>query len=260
MSNPLKVMSAPGGMGKNRGSRLAARLAALAVVPALFGTMTLPAFATPGTTATDLIGAPDAQSLIVGSEVTASTVQRDSYSATTKEELQAAAAAAAAAASRARSGSASTYNDANLASFLGNDGKAWQRPVAASPTSDYGPRRIICNSAGCSNGFHDGVDLGTSCGTPIRAVSAGRVVFVGSAGSYGNRVIVDHGGGVESIYGHVQGGSYQVSTGDLIEAGTLVANVGRTGVVTDCVLDLKIRINGSFTNPVPFLAARGVDL
>ncbi|MET0716178.1 MAG: M23 family metallopeptidase [Mycetocola sp.] len=238
-------------------------MATFLVVPALFGTMALPAFASPDpTTAASIVGAADAQSLIVGSNVTASTIQRDSYSATTQQELEEAAAAAAAAAIRARTGSAPAYNynDADLAGFLGTTGQTWQRPVPASPTSAYGPRRIICNSAGCSNGFHDGVDLGTSCGTPIKAISAGRVVFVGSAGSYGNRVIVDHGGGVESVYGHVQGGSYRVSAGDLVDAGTLVASVGDTGVVTDCVLDLKIRINGSTTSPVPFLAARGVYL
>jgi hypothetical protein len=266
----LRMAKAPDGRTaavgprKSRATRVTARLAAFFVVPALFGTMALPAFgaSAPTTGADDVIGTTDAQSLIVGSDVTASTIQRDRYSATTEEELRAAAAAAAAAAIRARSasGSAYNYNDTDLSGFLGADGQTWQRPIAASMTSAYGPRRIICNAAGCSNGFHDGVDFGASCGTPIKSVSAGRVVFVGSAGSYGNRVIVDHGGGVESIYGHVQSGSYRVSPGELVESGTVVASVGRTGVVTDCVLDLKIRINGAFTGPVPFLASRGVKL
>jgi murein DD-endopeptidase MepM/ murein hydrolase activator NlpD len=62
------------------------------------------------------------------------------------------------------------------------------------------------------------------------------------------------------VYGHLQGGSFKVSVGDLIEAGTVVAAVGATGVVTACHLDLKIGINGSFTSPVPYLASRGLRL
>lgn len=69
--------------------RLTARVATFLVVPALFGTMALPAFASPDpTTAANIVGATDAQSLIVGSNVTASTIQRDSYSATTQQELR----------------------------------------------------------------------------------------------------------------------------------------------------------------------------
>ncbi|WP_411720798.1 M23 family metallopeptidase [Mycetocola sp.] len=135
----------------------------------------------------------------------------------------------------------------------------WIRPVTARVTSPYGPRNVICNSVGCSNTFHDGVDFGSPCGTPIKAISPGRVTFVGNAGSFGERVIIDHGSGVESLYGHAQTGSFQVSVGQLVKAGTVVANVGATGVVTGCHLDLKIRIS-VFIDPGPFLAARGVTL
>ncbi|MET0934061.1 MAG: M23 family metallopeptidase [Mycetocola sp.] len=135
----------------------------------------------------------------------------------------------------------------------------WIRPVTARVTSPYGPRRVICNTVGCSNTFHDGVDFGSSCGTPIKAISPGRVTFAANAGSFGERVIIDHGSGVESIYGHAQAGSYKVSVGQLVKAGTVIANVGATGVVTGCHLDLKIRIS-VYIDPGPFLAARGVVL
>lgn len=241
------------------------------VVPGIFGTMALPAYAfetTPDATVAP-VHDTGAQSLIVN-DWTAESVSRDSYSATSPEELQAtkaalaaAAAEAAAAAARAAnktSSKSNSYSDSTPVEEYTGPAGAWIRPVGGKISSAYGPRGLICNGAGCSNSFHDGVDFSGSCGTPIKAVSAGRVTFVGAAGSYGNRVIVDHGGGVESIYGHLQGGSYRVSVGDLVEPGTIVAGIGATGVVTGCHLDLKISVNGSFTNPVPFLANRGLQL
>ena len=245
-------------------------------VPAIFGTVALPAYAfTEETAAVAPIHDTGAQSLTVP-DWTRPELGRDSYSATTAAELEsaraakaaaeAAAAAAKLAASRpaARSGYSGTYtgsaNDPELAAFLVGRSDIWQRSVPGSISSPYGPRGLICNSAGCSNSFHDGVDFTGSCGTPVKAVSAGRVTFTGSAGAYGQRVIVDHGGGVESIYGHVQTGSFRVSPGQLIEAGTVVASIGATGVVSGCHLDLKIRLGGDFTNPVPYMASRGVKL
>ncbi|MBG6237536.1 murein DD-endopeptidase MepM/ murein hydrolase activator NlpD [Mycetocola sp. CAN_C7] len=242
-------------------------------MPGIFGTVALPAYAftSEETTVAARVHATGAQSLTVP-DWTRPALARDSYSATSEEELAAVAAAKAAAeaaklaASRsAQSGSSSgsyvyNANDPDLAAFLVGRSGTWIRPVAAGISSPYGPRGLVCNAAGCSNSFHDGVDFGASCGTPIKAVSAGRVTFTGSAGAYGQRVIVDHGGGVESIYGHVQTGSFRVSVGQLIEAGTVVAGIGATGVVSGCHLDLKIRIGGDFTNPVPFMSGKGVGL
>ncbi len=245
------------------------------IVPGIFGTLALPAFAVPGEEAPTRVNAMlsgDVQSFTVSSAVLKNDVIRDGYSATTAEELAAAAAAAAEAAAAAQAASAKAADQAKASGsglgsrdddssevFTGAPG-GWQRPVSGPISSPYGPRRIICSGGGCSNGFHDGVDFSEPCGTPVRAVSAGRVTFVGSAGAYGQRVIVDHGGGVESIYGHLQSGSFRVSAGDLVDGGTTVAAVGATGVVSGCHLDLKIRIDGSFTNPTPFLRARGVSM
>ncbi|GGE90556.1 hypothetical protein GCM10011313_11790 [Mycetocola zhadangensis] len=136
---------------------------------------------------------------------------------------------------------------------------AWVRPVAGRITSNYGPRPVICTPAGCSNTFHDGVDFGSACGTPIKAISPGRVTSATNAGSFGERVIIDHGSGLESIYGHMQTGSFKVSVGQHVQAGTIIGNVGMTGVATGCHLDLKIR-TGAYTDPKPFLAFRGVTL
>ncbi|GGE97063.1 M23 family metallopeptidase [Mycetocola zhadangensis] len=270
--------------GESRWRSIRSMLIMALVVPGIFGTIALPAYAfetTPAAT-TSPVYDTGAQSLIVNNWQGES-VSRDAYSATTPEELSAtkaalaaaaakAAAAARAAEAKASSGSGSSgssggsggypysTSDPELAAFLAGKSDTWIRPVAASISSPYGPRGLICNGAGCSNNFHDGIDFGTSCGTPVKAISAGRVTFTGNAGSYGQRVVVDHGNGVASIYGHLQTGSFKVSVGDLIEAGTVVAGVGATGVVTACHLDLKIGINGSFTSPVPYLASRGLSL
>ena len=144
--------------------------------------------------------------------------------------------------------------------YMHDASAAWVRPVPGRVTSPYGPRGVICNSSGCSNSFHDGIDLGSSCGTPVKAISPGRVTFVANAGAFGNRVILDHGSGVESLYGHLQDGSFKVSVGQLVQAGTVVASVGATGVATGCHLDLKIRVGGAFIDPAPWMQFRGVTL
>lgn len=135
----------------------------------------------------------------------------------------------------------------------------WWRPVPGPITSGYGPRRLICNSAGCSTPFHYGLDFGDPCGREVRSIGSGTVTFVGAAGGFGNRVIVDH-GGFSSIYGHLTSGSYQVSVGQQVSAGQFVADVGDTGVGTGCHLDIKIQQNGSYTDPQAFLRALGVNV
>ncbi|GAB3615695.1 hypothetical protein GCM10027416_02520 [Okibacterium endophyticum] len=241
------------------------------VVPALFGTLALPAYAAPSASYTVDANATilaDTQSLVVSEDVVAAAVDREGYTATTTEELAAAKAAEAAkkiAESRASStaGATGEYtgnpNDPELQEFLASVPGTWYRPLDVPISSGYGPRAIVCNGAGCSSPFHYGIDFPTACGTPIIAVAPGRVTFVGSGGAFGNQVIVDHGNGVESVYGHLNG-SYPVEVGQLIEGGSHVANVGATGVVTACHLDLKIRVNGEHTNPETYLRARGVAI
>lgn len=136
--------------------------------------------------------------------------------------------------------------------------QGWWRPVPDKVTSLFGPRRPICNAVGCTPGFHEGLDFGSACGTPIRAVYAGVVTFTAAQGGFGNRVIVNHGGGIESIYGHVQNGGYRVQVGDSVEGGDVVAISGNTGIGSGCHLDLKIRIDGAVTDPAKFLIDRGV--
>jgi murein DD-endopeptidase MepM/ murein hydrolase activator NlpD len=157
-------------------------------------------------------------------------------------------------------GGSSSGGSGTAGSYFVPSSQGWWRPLPGPVTSQYGPRRIICNSAGCSSNHHAGVDLAGSCGTQIRSVAAGRVVSARNAGGFGNRVIVDHGGGVQSIYGHMQTGSFRVSAGQQIPAGTFIGGVGDTGVVTGCHLDIKMTVNGGEVNPSTFLRGRGVNL
>lgn len=185
-------------------------------------------------------------------------------------ERAAAAAAAAEAAKRNNSSSGSGGGGGgtgNIGSNAGATGtyfqpsaQGWWRPLPGYISSWYGNRPILCGGYGCSVSFHAGIDFANACGTPMKAVAPGVVTSARNDGAFGYRVIVDHGGGVQSYYGHMQAGSFRVSPGTQVNGGTFLGNVGETGVATGCHLDLKIYVNGSHTNPAPFLRARGVSL
>ena len=116
------------------------------------------------------------------------------------------------------------------------------RPVSGTVTSRYGSR---------SRGFHTGMDIATAAGTPITSIATGTVVYSGWKGSYGNLVIVDHGNGVQSYYAHCS--SLNVSVGQTVNGGTVIAGVGSTGNSTGPHLHLEIRVNGSTVNPQNYL-------
>lgn len=228
-----------------------ARLFIGLAVPGLLATSALPAYALTG----DESGAlPDAgallagQSFVVSSQVQAPELSREGYSARSSAEIAVADAM----------GAGSYDSAAALDGYLNGNELGWWRPLPGPITSPYGPRGLICNGAGCSNSFHEGIDFGNACGTPIRATANGTVTFVGNAGGFGNRVIIDHGDGTETIYGHIKAQSYQVAVGDQVAGGQVIAEVGATGVVSGCHLDLKVQIDGEKTDPDPFLRSKGV--
>jgi murein DD-endopeptidase MepM/ murein hydrolase activator NlpD len=86
------------------------------------------------------------------------------------------------------------------------------------------------------------------------------VVAAGPNGSYGNFVMIDHGGGVATAYGHVVDGGIRVAVGQTVAAGQPIALVGSTGASTGCHLHFEVRVNGVQIDPLPFMAARGVTL
>ena len=70
----------------------------------------------------------------------------------------------------------------------------------------------------------------------------------------------DHGGGIETGYGHIVDGGIQVRRGQRVSAGQVIAYVGNTGNSFGCHLHYEIHVNGTPVNPVPFMAARGVSV
>lgn len=134
----------------------------------------------------------------------------------------------------------------------------WARPSAGGRSSDYGPRSVVCGNGSCTSGYHRGVDLAPGCSAGIYAASAGRVVYAAPNGNYGNYIKIDHGNGIGTGYAHIRNSGIFVGVGQWVEAGQLIASVGNTGASTGCHLHFEVYINGGTTNPVPFMAARGI--
>lgn len=95
---------------------------------------------------------------------------------------------------------------------------------------------------------HEGLDIAAEEGDPIRAVRSGRVVFAGSRGTYGLTVIIDHGGGLTTLYGHAS--AILVREGQWVGEGQLIARVGNTGRSTGPHLHLEVRLNGVPYDPI----------
>jgi murein DD-endopeptidase MepM/ murein hydrolase activator NlpD len=99
--------------------------------------------------------------------------------------------------------------------------------------------------------MHEGVDLAVPNGTPVVAAKAGVVIVAGWMGGYGNLVVVDHGGGVATAYGHNT--SVTVAVGQFVEQGQLIAYSGSTGHSTGPHVHFEVRINGSAVDPMGYL-------
>lgn len=99
--------------------------------------------------------------------------------------------------------------------------------------------------------LHAGVDVGVPIGTTVRASRAGQVITAGWVGGYGNCVIIDHGDGISTRYGHLS--EVTVSVGQYVDQGQQVALSGNTGRSTGPHLHFEIRINGEAVDPLPYL-------
>ena len=99
--------------------------------------------------------------------------------------------------------------------------------------------------------LHAGTDVGVPTGTTVRASRAGQVTVAGWLGGYGNCVMIDHGDGVTTVYGHLS--EITVSVGEYVDQGERVALSGNTGRSTGPHLHFEIRINGSAVDPEPYL-------
>ena len=132
----------------------------------------------------------------------------------------------------------------NTSSKKVNLGISLIRPVSGTVTSRFGSRW---------GRSHKGIDIGASKGTPIKAVAAGTVTLAqyGYGGGYGNHVIISHGNGVQTLYGHCT--TLKVSVGQKVSQGQVIATVGNTGNSQGNHLHLEIRVNGVAQNPQNYL-------
>lgn len=99
--------------------------------------------------------------------------------------------------------------------------------------------------------FHAGIDIGVDYGTPIHAADSGVVVYSGWISGYGNAVIIDHVGGISTLYGHNQ--SLAVSEGQSVSKGSVIAYAGSTGNSTGPHCHFEVDVNGSPVNPMGYL-------
>jgi len=121
-------------------------------------------------------------------------------------------------------------------------GLSW--PVAGPITSPFGMR---ANPMGPGFEMHPGIDIGAPLGATITAAAAGRVIFAGWYGGYGNAVIIDHGADTSSLYGHCS--QLFVSNGQDVQRGQAIGAVGSTGVSTGPHLHFEVRVGGVAVDP-----------
>ena len=120
----------------------------------------------------------------------------------------------------------------------------WPCPSSKRVTSDYGPRTSPTNGASSN---HKGIDIGAAYGADIVAADGGTVLVATYSSSGGNYVIIDHGGGLCTVYMHAS--ALYVSEGDTVSAGDTIAAVGSTGFSTGPHLHFGVIVNGSYVNP-----------
>ncbi len=117
-------------------------------------------------------------------------------------------------------------------------------PVRGILTSPYGYRVHPIRGGYI---FHSGIDIAAAYGTPIRAAASGIVIMSGWYGGYGNAVVIDHGNGYSTLYGHCA--ALFVGKGQRVSQGTAVASLGSTGMSTGPHLHFEVRYNGSPIDP-----------
>lgn len=121
-------------------------------------------------------------------------------------------------------------------------------PARGGVTSGFGPRVHPVTGA---RRLHAGLDIGAATGVPIVAAAAGRVSFAGTVSGYGRTVVVDHGGGVATLYAHQS--ALTVTSGQQVAAGAQLGRVGATGLSTGPHLHFEVRVNGAPQDPARWL-------
>ena len=137
-------------------------------------------------------------------------------------------------AAQARSSSSQASRPPSSAGFI------W--PTSGTLTSGFGWRW---------GRMHEGIDIAAPTGTPISAAASGTVIYAGWMGGYGNLVVIDHGNGLATAYGHQS--SIAVGSGTYVSQGQTIGYVGSTGHSTGPHVHFEVRVNGSPVDPLGYL-------
>ncbi len=156
------------------------------------------------------------------------------------EGLAARSAELAATIAAARSASAATSTESTRASSSSSAQLSW--PVAGPVTSGFGSRW---------GRMHEGIDIAVGSGTAVQASAAGTVIYAGWMSGYGNIIVIDHGNGLSTAYGHNT--SLTVGQGTQVDSGSIVARSGSTGHSTGPHVHFEVRINGAPVDPLAYL-------
>lgn len=132
---------------------------------------------------------------------------------------------------------------------IGNINFIWPCPASSRITSFFGDRESPTEGASSD---HKGIDIGASTGTNIVAAAGGTVTISTYSYSAGNYVMINHGGGVSTVYMHCS--QLLVSVGDTVKQGDVIAKVGSTGYSTGPHLHFGIRHNGTYVNPSNYVS------
>ena len=143
------------------------------------------------------------------------------------------------------------YALTNLDSEYSGGIMAWPAPGYTTITSPFGYR--IHPIFGVQR-FHTGLDIGSPLGSSIIAANKGTVVKTAYSSSYGNMIMIDHGGGILTVYAHLA--EILVNTGQEVERGTIIAKSGSTGWSTGPHLHFEVRINGEYVDPLTYLKSQ----
>ena len=123
----------------------------------------------------------------------------------------------------------------------------WPTPSCYTITSPYGNR---FHPVLRQHKLHTGIDIGAKAGADVIAANDGQVILAGWNNAYGQYIIIDHGGGISTLYAH--NSSLLVKAGQEVKKGQVIAKVGNTGYSTGPHLHFEIRINGSPVNPMTY--------
>ena len=138
----------------------------------------------------------------------------------------------------------------------GNGGDNWLNmadapslwPVVGPITSSFGEREDPFNGEGA---FHAGIDISSTFGQPVRAAADGMVLTAGLASGYGREILVDHGNGIQTLYGHLSG--FAITPGEQVKRGQIIGYVGTSGRSTGPHLHYEVRIRNTPVNPHKYL-------